>query len=147
MNKIIPEVKYVDEFSVTGISTRTQNSDEMNSATAKIPALWQEFRTSDLANSPMIYGVYSAYSSDVNGFYTLTVGTPHKAENSNSETIIIPSGNYLVFNNRGTMPAAVIHAWQEVWNYFAGETEYQRQYGCDFEVYYEEDQVSIYIGI
>jgi predicted transcriptional regulator YdeE len=52
-------VKHVESFIVTGFSARTQNKDEFNEKTAKLPGLWQQFYTSELAANAKIFGVYS----------------------------------------------------------------------------------------
>lgn len=44
-----PTMKQVERFTVTGFSLRTQNSDEFNEKKAKLPSLWQQFYTSELA--------------------------------------------------------------------------------------------------
>lgn len=49
MSSIPPIVKYVARFTVTGLNVRTQNSNEFNEKTAKLPSLWQQFYASDLA--------------------------------------------------------------------------------------------------
>ena len=44
-----PELVKIDSFSVVGLSTRTKNSDEMNSNTSRISKLWDSFYKTDLA--------------------------------------------------------------------------------------------------
>ncbi len=74
MSSIPPTLKYVTGFTVMGFSTETQNTDEFNEKTAKLPSLWQQFYASDLAANANIFEVYSDYESDANGLYTVTVG-------------------------------------------------------------------------
>lgn len=38
---ISPTMKKVESFTVSGFSVRTQNKDEFNDKTAKLPSLWQ----------------------------------------------------------------------------------------------------------
>lgn len=71
---IQPTMKQVESFTVTGFSVRTQNRDEFNEKTAKLPSLWQQFYTSELVTNANIFGVYSNYDSGANGLYTVTVG-------------------------------------------------------------------------
>ncbi|KTD08310.1 GyrI-like domain-containing protein [Legionella jamestowniensis] len=144
---IKPEIQYVDNFSITGFSTRTNNSDESNPNTARIPSLWQRFHASELANINPIYGVYSDYDSDASGSYTLTVGTSETKDKTNLSNIIIISGNYLVFTNSGPMPTTLIQTWHQIWDYFAQQSAYQRRFISDFELYEAPNQVAIYIGI
>lgn len=147
MKIIKPSIEYVENFTVTGISTNTINAQEKNPTTAKIPALWQQFYSSDLNQHALIYGVYSGYESDEQGSYTLTVGTAERKNRKNEHTVTIKTGNYLVFKDTGPMPITVINLWQQIWNYFSEEINYQRNFISDFEVYKGTDQVAIYIGI
>jgi predicted transcriptional regulator YdeE len=144
---IQPTMKQVESFTVIGFSTRTQNSDEFNEKTAKLPSLWQQFYTSELATNANVIGVYSNYDSDANGPYTVTVGVTsnHAQTQLSSETI--QAGNYLVFQGTGPMPATVIETWKQVWAFFEKHTEHQRNFITDFESYSGPDQVAIYIGL
>jgi predicted transcriptional regulator YdeE len=144
---ISPIVKYVESFIVTGFSVRTQNRDEFNEKTAKLPSLWQQFYTSELATNAKIFGVYSSYDSDANGFYTVTVGVESDHAPIPLSSVTIQAGNYLVFQGTGPMPATVIATWQQIWAFFETNTEYRRNFISDFEAYSGPDQVTIYIGI
>ena len=144
---ILPAVKSVESFQVTGWCVRTQNQDEFNEKTAKIPSLWQKFYTSHLATKAPIFGVYSNYDSDVNGFYTITVGVESSSNQPELSAVTIQAGNYLVFQGTGPMPMTVIDTWKQVWTFFTTNTEYKRHFNSDFEVYTGPDQVMIYIGI
>ncbi len=144
---IQPSIKQVESFTVTGFSVRTQNSDECNEQTAKIPHLWQEFYSSELGTSANIFGVYSNYASDVNGFYTVTVGVQSNHEQTQLSSVTIQGGNYLVFEGTGPMPATVVETWKHVWEFFEENTAYRRNFMSDFEAYSSRDQVSIYIGL
>ncbi|MCR9191615.1 MAG: GyrI-like domain-containing protein [Gammaproteobacteria bacterium] len=142
-----PTVKHVDGIKIHGFSTRTQNSDELNEETAKIPDIWQKFYASPLVNNPEIYGVYSDYASDANGLYTVLAGVPFDSKKTYLDHMTIQPGNYLVFENEGPMPETVIKTWQEIWAYFNDTSPYQRNFLSDFEFYTSTDKVAIYIGI
>jgi predicted transcriptional regulator YdeE len=144
---IQPIVKQVESFIVAGLSVRTQNSDEFNEKTAKLPSLWQQFYTSELATNANIFGVYSDYESDANGLYTTTVGVRDNTERTKFATVTIQAGNYLVFESAGPMPSTLVKTWEQVWNYFERENNYQRCFISDFEAYSGSDRVAIYIGI
>jgi predicted transcriptional regulator YdeE len=131
---------------VTRFSVRTQNSDEFNEKTAKLPSLWQQFYTSELATYANIFGVYSNYDSDANGHYTVTVGVKSNHEQTQLSSVTIQTGNYLVFQGTGPMLATVVEAWKLVWTFFETNTEHQRNFVSDFEAYSGPDQVAIYIG-
>ena len=147
MQPTSPTLKELDQFLVTGFSARTKNSDELNQLTAKIPKLWQQFYTSDLALNATPYGVYSDYASDAHGLYNVTAGIKSDNPSVEFDTIQIHAGHYLVFQGVGPMPLAVIETWQRIWNYFTTNDEYQRRYLSDFEIYNAPDEVTIYIGI
>lgn len=142
-----PTVKEVESFIVTGFCVRTQNSDEFNEETAKIPSLWQQFYTSELAINANIFGVYSNYDSGANAPYTLTVGVKCDHTETKLSSVAIKAGHYLVFPGTGPMPATVVETWKQVWAFFETNTEYQRIFISDFEDYSSPDQVAIYIGL
>lgn len=144
---ISPAVQHVESFIVTGLSVRTQNSDEFNEKTAKILTLWQKFYTSELATNANIFSVYSNYDSDVNGPYTVTVGVESDYAQTQLSSVTIQAGNYLVFQGTGPMPATVVETWQQVWAFFETSTEHRRKFISDFEAYSGPDQVAIYIGL
>ena len=144
---ISPTVKQVESFIVTGFSVRTQNKDEFNEKTAKLPNLWQQFYASELATNANIYGVYSNYDSDANGFYTVTAGAESTDAQTELSAVTIQAGNYLIFQGTGPMPTTVVETWKRVWEFFEKNTEYRRNFISDFEAYSGSDQVEIYIGL
>lgn len=144
---ISPTVKQVESFIVTGFSVRTQNKDEFNERTAKLPSLWQQFYTSGLATHAKIFGVYSNYDSDANGPYTVTAGVESSHAQTELSAVTIRAGNYLVFQGTGPMPATVVDTWKRVWEFFETNIDYRRSFISDFEAYSGSDQVVIYIGL
>ncbi len=144
---ILPIVKQVERFIVTGFCVRTQNKDEFNEKTAKIPSLWQQFYNSELATSANIFGVYSSYDSDANGPYTVTAGVESSHTQDQLSSVTIQAGHYLVFQGTGLMPVTVIETWKRVWEFFETNTEYRRHFISDFEAYSGSNQVAIYIGL
>ena len=140
-------MKQVESFTVTGFSVRTQNSDEFNEKTAKLPSLWQQLYTSELAINANIFGVYSSYDSDVNGSYTVTVGVKSDHAQTELSSVIVHAGNYLVFQGTGPMPATVVEAWKQIWAFFETNTNHRRNFISDFEAYSGPEQVTIYIGL
>lgn len=143
----VPTLKNIEGFRVTGLSTRTRNADEFDEKKARLPALWQELYSSNLAIATTVFGVYSDYASDASNFYTVTIGINSDNTSNKMSSIAIEPGNYLVFHAKGPMPSTVIETWKCVWDYFAVENQYQRRYMTDFEVYKNEVEVDIYIGI
>ncbi|MBY0444290.1 MAG: GyrI-like domain-containing protein [Burkholderiales bacterium] len=149
-----PKHTSVSAFTVAGLTGRTKNSDEFNPTTARIARVWGQFFAgnliekipSRLANSP-VYGVYSAYEGDANGLYDLTAGVSVSEGSTDFTTVNIQAGDYLVFEARGAMPAAVIQAWGNVWAYFEQNPQIKRSYQTDFESYIGPNEVHIYIGV
>ncbi|PRC93617.1 GyrI-like domain-containing protein [Solimicrobium silvestre] len=149
-----PLIKQVTEFRVAGLAVRTKNCDEFDSSRAKIPALWGTLFATDALNSiphqpsePAVFGVYSGYESDASGEYDLTVGALVSAAGHEFSHVAICDGDYLVFEARGAMPAALIQTWGQVWAYFEQHPEQARCYKTDFEQYLGEQAVDVFIGI
>lgn len=144
------KVTKVNKLMISGISTITNNETEI-SENGKIPALWEEYfeknvysKTFNKANSEYMYGVYSDYTSDVNGDYKITVGVEvTKPKNA----IVIEDKRYLVFDKKGEFPDVVVDLWNEIWEYFESNSDYERAYSIDFEKYVSDDEIEIYISI
>ena len=54
---------------------------------------------------------------------------------------------YLVFKKKGELPDVCSELWEEIWDYFANNSEYERAYAVDFEKYSKENLIEIYISI
>ena len=140
---------------ILGKTVQTKYALEVDPATTRIPGHWQAFMemggTSAIpaAQEAAIYAVYSDYESDMQGLYTLTLGTVSGAEASEEfKAATLPAGRFLQFTAQGAAPDCTVNAWNEVWAYFADETsEHKRAYTTDFEVYTGPEGVSIYIEI
>jgi len=145
----------IDEKVIYGISTRTTNTTEMDSKTAKIGKTWQKFDneiTVDYQGGERVFGVYYNYESDVNGGFNVLAG--YEQENSSLDKVIIKKGRYLVFEAKAIRPddnariQATIEMWGEVWKYFGDKSsEYKRAYKTDFEHYKNQTDINIYISI
>lgn len=147
MTLISPKLTQIKGFTITGVSIRTQNSNEFNAKTAKLPTLWQQFHSSELATGETVFGVYSDYESDANGLYTVTVGIASDNKHDSFKSVTIQPGHYLVFENTGPIPNVVIETWRSIWDFFAINHTYQRHFISDFESYSRNGEVAIYIGI
>lgn len=148
MNLLKPKLTHVQDFIISGPSIRTNNKNEGDVQTAKIPQLWQEFHAQHSVRkepNSFIFGVYSEYESDVNGDYTVTAGIEvHKQDSS---SFVVQKGNYLIFENQGSLPAAIIETWQTIWSYFNLQSQFTRTYLTDFEVYRGPEECAVYIGV
>lgn len=145
---IMKKVK-IKSFNVSGMSIRTNNEKEMNPETSTIFELWNilfEKNILNITTASETYGVYSSYENNDNGDYTVVAGIKTDKKNE-FETITIQEGEYLVFTKDGSIPKAVIEAWEDVWSYFNSEVEEKRAYKTDFERYIGVNKVEVYIGI
>jgi predicted transcriptional regulator YdeE len=149
-----PSIAHVSRFLVSGLTVRTKNQDESRPESAKIPGLWGRFFSSSVAeqipqrlpDAPVV-GVYSTYESDANGLYNVMAGVPVNTTSADFDSIEVQEGKYLVFDARGPMPAAVIQAWVDIWNYFEQHPQVQRRYATDFESWDGPGEVRIHIGV
>ncbi len=148
------ELKRMQTFRVAGLAVRTKNSDEFDPTKAQIPNLWNAvFATKVLEKIPnqpvskAVYAVYSHYESDASGEYDLTVGALIDEPSSEFRYVDICPGDYLVFQARGELPAALIQTWGKIWAYFVQRPELVRSFQTDFEHYVGAQAVDVYIGI
>jgi len=61
--------------------------------------------------------------------------------------MVIENKKYLVFTKQGELPEVCTELWEEIWDYFANNSEYERAYTIDFEKYSKENLIDIYISI
>ena len=151
-----PEWLAKPEILLIGIATRTANRDEMAPATAKIPALWGRFFQEGIAEripnrkpGGFTIAAYTKYESDHTGPYTLLVGpevTSIESIPRGMASLIIPAGEFLVFNAQGPMPKALIDTWIFIWNYFGDGPSHKRIYTTDYEVHRSADKVDVHIA-
>lgn len=155
----------LDNLILVGISTRTNNKNEMDPKSAKIAPLAHSYWSKQIANSiknrinpGVTYSIYTDYESDEHGEYTYFIGEEVKSlENQviiNFNSLIIPASNYQKFTtNAGKFPDIVIAAWQRIWQMTPADLGGKRQYKADFEMYDQRASnpdhsiVDIYIGI
>ncbi|MBE1442788.1 GyrI-like domain-containing protein [Paenibacillus sp. OAS669] len=110
----------------------------------KITGLWKEASNSLTNRDIIIYGVYHDYESDYKGDYTLSVAF----EDSKSESSLeIPdSAEYEIFNVDSAEEQGVINTWRKIWERENSGT-LKRAYTYDFEKYYPNGEIEIYIAI
>jgi predicted transcriptional regulator YdeE len=139
-----------------GIERRTCNAD--GRCLSDIPACWQEFLATKAAAhiphravSPLMYAVYSGYTSDWTGEYSYLLGcgvTKAVLPPKGLEVRHIPAQTYALFHARGMMPDAVVGVWGGIWG-----SDLPRTFCYDFEVYdsrftdKKNPEVDIYVGI
>ena len=119
---------------------RTHNIKE-NTA-EKIGQLWQNNFAKLTKNEPY-YGVYLNYESDFTGYYDVAVAQESKPENSSSTIEIEDLTWYEIFPTTGK---SVVQTWQHIWNK-EKQGLLKHAYKVDFEKYYPNGKVDIYISI
>lgn len=146
------EIVSLEEKNVAGFSARTNNaSSEME---AVIGGLWQKLyspenftRIMDRVNEKAL-GIYTGYSSDERGDYTVMTAFEVKDDKPQTGFEIgkIPAGKYAKFIVKGNMVTAVQEFWQKLWH-----MDLERSFVCDFEEYQNADpenaEIHIYIGL
>lgn len=152
-----PQLLATPEILLIGIETRTSNRDEMTPATAKIPALWGRFFQEGMAEriptrkpDGFTIGAYTKYESDHTGPYSLLIGpevTSIESIPRGMASLMIPAGEFLVFNAQGPMPKALIDTWMAIWNYFHDGAKHRRLYTTDYEVHRSADRVDVHIAV
>lgn len=131
-------------MDVVGPSIRTDNAAEADPELAKIPGLWDDVRSRDLAaevsgttDPGTLLAVLYAYESDYRGAYSEIVGVQVAGLTEVPEGldgIAVPGGAYAEIEIEGPLPYALIAAWQQVWEAEdAGRLE--RAYEFDYEVH------------
>lgn len=149
-----PVLTKVESFQVAGLPIRTSNLIEQSDK-GLIPNLWKDFFAQDLfdiderVQGTAVYGVYTHYESDKSGYFDVIAGVKvTHAPVTHLQTVMIESGDYLVFDTKGSMPERVIKGWQDVWAYFSFDSAvYQRLYTTDFEQMIDDDNIKIFIAV
>ena len=119
---------------------RTHNIKE-NTA-EKIGQLWQNNFAKLTKNEPY-YGIYLNYESDFTGYYDVAVAQESKPEDSSSTIEIEDLTWYEIFPTTGK---SVVQTWPHIWNK-EKQGLLKRAYKVDFEKYYPNGKVDIYISI
>ncbi|MBC5637815.1 effector binding domain-containing protein [Ornithinibacillus sp. BX22] len=125
---------------VKRVRTNNFNDDAMMQ---KISTMWKEATTVLNNKDDIIYGLYSEYESDYKGDYSLSVAI----ESSEGDTTIkIPEANYERFVVDISDENGIVKVWQEIWER-EEKGELKRAYSFDFEKYYPNGQIEIYIAV
>lgn len=150
------ETETLKEFYVIGIAVRTTN--ENGKAGIDIPELWNKFMSENLIEKipnkidNTLYCIYTEYEKDYTKPYTTILGCKVSSiENIPNEMVAktFENENYRKFIAKGNiLQGMVFGEWTKIWN-----TEIDRKYSADFEVYGEKAQnpenaeVDIYISL
>lgn len=124
-------------------SIRTNNFND-EKIMEKIGQLWKEAFEQLKNYNGITYGVYHQYESNYKGDYTLSVAI--EAEDSQANLEITETTKYEVFSVDTENEHGIIKAWQEIWAKEDNGT-LSRAYTIDFEKYYPNGDIEIYIAI
>ena len=159
-----PRIVNQQPFQVIGIAASTSNAKEAG-PDAIIGKQWHRFMSDELINKipnrvdQTIYAVYTDYTSDSNGQYTVILGAkvrpvPNPTIPDGMVIKTVPAGRYAVFTSeRGPVVKVVVDTWKQIWAYYQSPQNGQRAYQADFEVYDQRAadpnnaQVDIYVGL
>jgi predicted transcriptional regulator YdeE len=147
-----------------GITARTNNTAEKESATAKIlPTVIRYYQEKLFSIIPCrkmpgtTYCAYTEYEGDCTGDYTYFIGeevTSHDLIPEGMQALTIPKQQYAKFTTEpGSMPEVCITAWQAIWKMSDDALGGSRRYHTDFELYDERANdphnlvLDLYIGI
>lgn len=154
----MPAVKLV------GLAVRTNNTDEMNSATAKISQTIKTFFSQQMMDriahrlpNSRLFSVYSQYANQHHGDYTYFFGievTDFAGQPDDLATLTVPMQTCAKLTvGPGPMPAIVTDAWGAIWGMTEEALGGRRAYRADYEIYDERSAnpanaiVDIYVGL
>ncbi len=148
---------------MVGIEVRTSGEQEMY-GDGQIAGLWQKFYREHILDKipnkadKNVYAVYTDYSRDRIGAYTIVIGAKVKDDTAAPAGMVlktIPTGQYAVLPSaKGPAETVIPAAWERVW---ALEDKDQlggkRAYRSDFEIYApgtidpQNTQADLYVGL
>ncbi|RLL48343.1 AraC family transcriptional regulator [Oceanobacillus piezotolerans] len=126
---------------ISSIKTNNFNDEHVME---KITEMWKEASSHLKMNAITTYGIYHNYESNYKGDYTLSVGI----ENNNGKTFIeIPENvKFEIYKVETSDEQGIFHTWRKIWNQEEAGT-IERAYSIDYEKYYPNGKVEIYIAI
>ncbi len=157
------KIVHEEAFSIIGIEARTSGEQEMY-GDGLVAGLWQKFYQEHILEKipnkadQNIYAVYTDYSRDRMGGYTVVIGARVKDKTQAPEGMLlkaVPAGQYAVLTSEKGPAATVIPAaWQRVWALEdKDELGGKRAYRADYEVYGsvavdpQSVQADLYVGL
>lgn len=130
-------------FAINSVTTNNFTDENMID---KIQSLWQEAQSKIKDNTGCVYGVYHHYQSDYRGDYTLSIAVDHPIQHVASTITPNPIDNYAVFEVNDNHEDKIYQTWQQIWA-LEQDNKIRRAYDVDFEKYYPDGRVEIYISL
>ncbi|AZK44056.1 MULTISPECIES: GyrI-like domain-containing protein [Erysipelothrix] len=110
----------------------------------KLASMWERFNTSLPHYDAAKYAVYTDYKTDYKGLYSLGLATEFE---QTSELLVVDERNdYQVFPVDVTDEFGVLNTWKLIWSLEASD-KLKRAYTIDFEKYYEDGRIDIFIAV
>ncbi|TQS76037.1 AraC family transcriptional regulator [Ornithinibacillus gellani] len=129
------------ELKVIG-KIRTNNFNDEH-VMQKITDMWKNASNVLPDKNENVYGLYHEYESDYKGDYTLCVAV----EDRDKSSIAIPDDTkYEVFKVNTNDEQGIFNTWNEIWKK-EDENQLNRAYTYDFEKYYPDGNIDIYIAV
>ncbi|QKG85374.1 AraC family transcriptional regulator [Kroppenstedtia pulmonis] len=126
-------------YIVNSIRTNNFTDEQMMQ---KMKDMWTE--ASQTQNTNIIYGVYHEYESDYKGDYSLSVATEDSSDMPFID--ISDTANYQIYCVDTVDEQGVIKTWKKIWG-LEEEGKINRAYTYDYEKYYPNGDIEIYIAI
>lgn len=124
---------------------RTNNYFDMKMM-EKVKNIWEKSKEILKDYNNIIYGVYYNYQGDYKGDYTLGIGIENIIEKEFEEKIEIENIEYKIFEVDEKEEFGVFNTWHSIWE-LEDKGELERRYTYDYEKYYPDGKIEIYIGI
>ncbi|MFN7172092.1 MAG: GyrI-like domain-containing protein [Fimbriimonadaceae bacterium] len=131
---------------VCGISTRTNNSLEVDPTTSRIGPLWKQMESATWpveisgVENPDLYCVYHDYENRDLGDYSVAIGVVLRGGTEEIpeelDIVTIPEGVYGSLGcGPGRLPDIVLLGWKSVWENTAPDGPIHRAFTADYELY------------
>ncbi len=123
---------------------RTNNYFDMKMM-EKTKKIWEDAKESLKDYNGTIYGVYYNYQGDYKGDYDLGIGIESEYIENYLEKINIEDIEYKIYTVNANEEFGVFNAWHGIWEE-EDRGELARDYKYDYEKYYNDGKIEIYIG-
>jgi len=130
-------------FAVNSVVTNNFTDENMMN---KVKTLWQDAQVKLADNTGCIYGIYHHYQNDYRGDYTLSIAVDHPIQHFSTTIAPNPIDSYAVFDVNNNHEDKIYQTWQHIWA-LEQDDKIIRAYDVDFEKYYPDGRVEIYISL
>ncbi|MFC0234255.1 effector binding domain-containing protein [Vagococcus entomophilus] len=110
----------------------------------KIGQAWQEAKQKVGEVQTIQYGIYHEYDGNYQKDYTLTIASEKEVEGA--QLMLLADDFYQVFPVDTRQKMGIFQTWQQIWN-LEEEGKLKRAYTQDYEKYYLDGRVEIYIAL